>query len=225
MEQAKKQRLVGGIVLAALALILVPAFLDFSRNAVPEVQRQEMPQAPDARRMEVLPLEVWSSKEDPQVDPDNRIMTEPSPVAEPVAEAETDVIAKPAASTPEHKPVQKAATKPEPEQKVASEPAPKPTSKPTVASKPDSVKLPVVPEGSAAWVVQIGSFGDEPKAFALRDRLREAGHPVFIERGRSNNKLIYRVKVGPMLQKSEAERRKQQVAKLTKLDGLVMKYR
>ncbi len=209
MEQAKKQRLVGAIVLAALALILVPGIFDFSQNDTVKNQRQEIPDAPDTRRMEVLPLAVWSSRDDPQIDPANRIIDTPTPVAEPVVEVES-VTNQPEVKLPEKKP----------------EPKPQnPVSKPQSVAKPDSVKLPVVPEGAAAWVVQIGSFADEAKAFALRDRLRKADHPVFIERSRSKGKLIYRVKIGPMLQRDEALRRKQQVAKLTKLDGLIMKYR
>jgi len=213
MEHAKKQRLVGAVVLAALAVIVVPAILDFSRDSSSQVERRDIPDAPDAGQMEVLPLEVWSSKRDPQIDPDNRIMTDPTPVAEPVGEPES------APTVAESKP----APVPKSAPVVVAKPEPKPAPKPT--PKPDSTKVPVVPEGAAAWVVQVASFSDEPKAFALRDKLRKAKHPVFVERGRSNGKLIYRVKVGPVLQHSEAEQRKQQIAKLTKLNGLIMKYR
>ncbi len=204
MDQAHKQRLVGGIVLLALGLILVPTILDFSQDAPDPMAETRFPESPDVMKMAVLPLEVWSEPVDPQIDNTNRIVETPTPVKRESSKPVSDAVDKPAEPNVEQKPVQ--------------------VTKVERAPKLESAKKPSVSEGASAWVVQVASFSDEPKAFALRDRLRKAGHPAFIERGRSDG-VIYRVKVGPVLQRSEAERLKKQVDKETRLDGLVMKYR
>jgi len=198
MDQAHKQRLVGGIVLLSLALILIPTILDFSQDELGPKQREEMPEAPDVMKMEVLPLQIWSERIDPEVDSDSRIVETPS-VAKDSPKA-----AAPAAAVKSEK-------------KQEAKPA-------VVKVKPKPAPKAVVTKAVGAWVVQVASFSDEPKAFKLRDRLRKAGITCFIERGRGDAGLIYRVKAGPVLRKSEADQLKKQVSKLTKLDGLVMQH-
>lgn len=202
MEQAHKQRLVGGIVLLALGLILVPTILDFSQDTSDPMAEAQIPDAPDVMKMEVLPLEIWSEPVDPEIDSSNRIVEIPAVVNQKTVKLSS-----------EPKPT-------ESENKKAS------VAKKETVAKPvsDVVKEPAVPAGISGWVVQIASFSEEPKAFALRDRLRKAGYPVFIERGRKDG-VIYRVKVGPVLQRAEADHMKKLIAKQVKLDGLVMKYR
>lgn len=199
MDQAHKQRLVGGIVLLSLAIILIPTILDFSQDESAPVQREEMPDAPDVMKMEVLPLEIWSERIDPEVDSESRIVETPSVVKD------SSEVAAPA---------------------VVVKPEKKKESKPAVAKvEPKPAAKAVVTTGASAWVVQVASFSDEPKAFKLRDSLRKAGITCFIERGRNNAGPIYRVKAGPVLRKSEADKLKKKVDKQTKLDGLVMRYR
>ncbi len=198
MDQAHKQRLVGGIVLLSLAIILIPTILDFSQDDLTPVQREEMPEAPDAMKMEVLPLEIWSERIDPEVDGDSRIVEMPS------VEKVRSEAAVPAVVKPEKK---KAPTP------VVSKVEPKPAAKAVVTT------------GASAWVVQVASFSDEAKAFKLRDRLRTAGITSFIERGRNNSGLIYRVKAGPVIRKSEADSLKKQVDKQTRLKSLIMRHR
>ena len=208
MNPAHKQRLVGGIVLLSLAIILIPTILDFSQDELTPVQREVMPDAPDAMKMEVLPLEIWSERIDPEVDSESRIVETPSEISPSVVDG---VVAK---DKPEATAV--AAIKPEKKkapQPVVSKVEPKPVAKPVAAS------------GASVWVVQVASFSDEPKAFTLRDRLRKAGIASFIERGRNSSGRIYRVKAGPVVRKSEADRLKKQVDKQTKLDSLIMRHR
>ena len=205
MDHAHKQRLVGGIVLLSLALILIPTILDFSQDESAPAEREEMPEAPDVMKMEVLPLEIWSERIDPEIDSANRIVETPSVKKSAEKSTVAADTSKPAVAA---KPEQKKALKP-----VVSKAEPKPAPKP------------IVKNGASAWVVQVASFSDEPKAFKLRDRLRKAGITCFIERGRGDKGIIYRVKAGPVLRKSEADQLKKQVSKQTKLDGLVMQHR
>jgi DedD protein len=66
----------------------------------------------------------------------------------------------------------------------------------------------------------------ESKALKLRDRLRDADFSAFVERAtKPNGDAVYRVRVGPVLVRSEANKLKDKVKQEIKLDGLVMKYR
>jgi cell division septation protein DedD len=77
MDIAHKQRLVGGLVLLALGLILVPAILDFSQDKPDPMQSAKIPDAPETKDMEVLPLEVWSEPINPKVDNSEAIVEKP----------------------------------------------------------------------------------------------------------------------------------------------------
>lgn len=201
MDPAYKQRLVGGIVLGALALIIIPTVLDFSTDRRSNVDELEIPEGPDVMKMEVMPLDVWKHQEDPAVERQSKIIEVPEPK---VVDAKPKESAKPVADSKET-----AKTNPTPE------PAKTTTAKNT--SKPDS--------GASAWVVQVASLTVESKAFTLRDQLRTAGMPVFVERADTAKGTIYRVKAGPVLSHAEAEKIKKSVFKTTKLDGLVMRHR
>lgn len=54
------------------------------------------------------------------------------------------------------------------------------------------------------WVVQVASFSREANAVVLRDRLRDQGHAAFVEAGEADDKKVWRVRIGPMPEESEA---------------------
>ncbi len=74
----------------------------------------------------------------------------------------------------------------------------------------------------SAWVVQAGSFGDEQNALAVRDRLRRAGHPSFITI--SDDQTLFRVRVGPMTNQTQAATTRDDVVRLLGREALVTPY-
>ena len=74
----------------------------------------------------------------------------------------------------------------------------------------------------SAWVVQAGSFGDEQNALAVRDRLRRAGHPSFITA--TDDQTLFRVRVGPMTNQTQAAATRDDVAHLLGREALVTPY-
>ena len=225
MSPMQKQRLIGAVVLVALGVIIVPMLFDFSREGPVEMQAVDIPPAPDVMRMEVLPLDDWSQKADPGID-------KPEPVAV-VAESVAGAVESAEPIVPAAVPVEEVATEPPPS--VAKAPVAVPPVPPVV--KPAPVVVPVAPaltprapavakKGVVAegWILQIASLTVESKANDLRDRLRVAGHPVFIEYGKSAGSAIYRVKAGPVASRTAADDLKVQVKQKTGLDGLVMQY-
>lgn len=72
------------------------------------------------------------------------------------------------------------------------------------------------------WVVQVGSFSSEANADRLVDRLRQDSLSAYQEQVSNNNSVIYRVRVGPYLEREEAIRVNRQVSEKLSLDGVVM---
>ncbi|MET4728699.1 cell division septation protein DedD [Lysobacter enzymogenes] len=149
---------------------------------------------------------------------------------------------KPAALPPElPKPA-----KPEPAKPVAAKPAetkpaetkptakpaepPKPAeTKPVAAAKPEPAKpAPAKPEpakpaaAGTGFAVQLGAFGNAEEANKLRDRARAAGFSAFVEQVRTDKGTLNRVRIGPVVNRADADKLKGQVAaKLGIGDALV----
>ncbi|MEI2454244.1 MULTISPECIES: SPOR domain-containing protein [Lysobacter] len=159
-----------------------------------------------------------------------------SPPAKPAPlPAET---AKPVAAKPV--PAQPQPVKPEPAKPVASKPAEtKPASKPAetkpaetkpvaeakpVPAKPaDAAKPAPKPAASGTgFAVQLGAFGNVEEANKLRDRARAAGFSAFVEQVRTDKGTLNRVRLGPVVNRADADKLKAQVAgKLGVGDALV----
>lgn len=102
---------------------------------------------------------------------------------------------------------------------------------PLTATTPTSAGAPITdssgksPEvGVSAWAVQVGSFGQEANANALRDRLRKQGYASFVERIYGKSAVSYRVRVGPELDKKKADTLRDKLASREKLKGIVVRY-
>lgn len=92
-------------------------------------------------------------------------------------------------------------------------------------SKPAPVSDKKSTQPARAWVVQVASFSERKKALALRDRLRKGGYTAFVESLSSKAGVLYRVRVGPVVKRSEAEDLQKKIIKKFKLkDALVMAH-
>jgi DedD protein len=72
------------------------------------------------------------------------------------------------------------------------------------------------------WVVQVGSFSAAGNAEMLVERLRAEGLSAYQETVSSSGSTIYRVRVGPFLERDEAIRVDDLVGERLSLDGVVM---
>ncbi len=61
-------------------------------------------------------------------------------------------------------------------------------------------------EGISAWVVQVGSFSKLENAKKVEQDLQKGGFPAFVENVELNGKVLYRVLVGPEVDKKRAEK-------------------
>jgi cell division septation protein DedD len=92
------------------------------------------------------------------------------------------------------------------------------------AAKPTTVAAtkPATPAASGTgFAVQLAAFSKTADANALRDELRAAGFSAFTEAVNTDKGTLTRVRVGPVLNRAEADQLKAQVKSKVGLDGIV----
>lgn len=114
------------------------------------------------------------------------------------------------AATPPRAPIP--ATAPPPGATVAA--AKPPASKPPAAQPPAAA-------ASVGFAVQLGAFANADEAIRLRDRARAAGFAAFVEQVRTDHGVLSRVRIGPVVDRAEADRLRTQVAGKLGIDGIV----
>ncbi|WP_439821042.1 SPOR domain-containing protein [Pseudomonas sp. HLG18] len=216
LDKAYKQRMVGALVLVALAVIFLPML--FSRQ---DEQRQvivEAPAAPQAPAVAQIQMETVAVPE-PQVLPQ-----EPVPSDDEVAQqtAPAAPIA-PAAPTPAPAPVAKPVA-------VAPAPAPAPVAKPAAAptqpiaalsAKPDTTQSRVDANGlSVSWSVQLASLSSRASAESLQKTLRSQGYNAYIRSADGKNRVF----VGPLIERAEADRLRDLLSRQQNLKGFVVRF-
>ena len=80
------------------------------------------------------------------------------------------------------------------------------------------------PAPAEGFAVQIGALRTEADANALRDRARAAGFASYVERTGTANGTLWRVRVGPELQRANADRLKGEVKAKLGIDGNVVPH-
>ncbi|MCW1245721.1 SPOR domain-containing protein [Pseudomonas sp. SAICEU22] len=209
LDKAYKQRMVGALVLVALAVIFLPML--FSRQ---DEQRQvtvdapAAPQAPSVPPVQVEQVAVPEPQALPQepVPSDEELAQEPAAPAAPVAPAPT-VPSKPvAAPTP-----------------VPAAPAikPAPTQPITAATKPDTTQSRVDANGlSVSWSVQLASLTSRDSAEKLQKNLRSQGYNAYIRSADGKNRVF----VGPLIERAEADRLRDLLNRQQNLKGFVVRF-
>lgn len=77
---------------------------------------------------------------------------------------------------------------------------------------------------SDGWVVQVGSFTRETNALVLRDRLREADFEAFVQRTDTDGRTLWRVRIGPIATREEANRLSERLSDQRGEPTLVMSH-
>ena len=196
LDKGLKQRVVGALVLLALAIIFLPMLFtreDEMRQVV--VEAPVMPKPPAMPTVEVQPTEV----PEPQAeDADNAVQpAEVVPAQTPSA---------PIASLPAQ---QVQPTQPKaPAQPAVTRPAA------PAAQRLDSNNLPV------SWSVQLASLSSRARADELQKSLRSQGYNAYVRSFDGMNRVF----VGPVVERAEADRLRDQLGKQQKLNGFVVRF-
>lgn len=190
LDKGLKQRMVGALVLLALAVIFLPMLLsreDESRRVL--VDAPEMPAAPEMPNVEVQPVAV----PEPQLLPDEPVGPDAVQSLEPV---EAPSLEQPAVA-------------------AVPVPAAAPMAAPPVApSKLDANSLPI------SWSVQLASLSSSDGAQKLQKTLRSQGYNAYIRSVDGMNRVF----VGPLIERAEADRLRDQLNRQHKLNGFVVRF-
>ena len=213
LDKAYKQRMVGALVLVALAVIFLPML--FSRQ---DEQRQvtvEAPAAPQAPAMPQVQVEPVAVPE-PQALPQ-----EPVPSDDEVAQQESTAPVVPVAPAPVVKPVTPPPA-PAPAPALAAKPATAPA-QPIAAApgKPDTTQSRVDANGlSVSWSVQLASLSSRESAEKLQKTLRSQGYNAYIRTADGKNRVF----VGPLIERAEADRLRDLLNRQQNLKGFVVRF-
>ena len=197
VDRGLLQRIVGALVLVALAVIFVPMLFnreDAGRQVA--VDAPAMPKTPAAPVIETQPVEV----PEPEIEPfpeefeiiEERAVTEPDAPAKPIDPAPVLVEPKPA------------------------EPATVQAQSETSEEKRlDTANLPI------SWSIQLASLASRDNAEKLKKTLRSQGYNAYIRTADGMNRVF----VGPLVERVEASRLRDQLQRQQKLDGFVVRFK
>jgi DedD protein len=208
LDQSRKQRVVGAIVLLIAAVVILPILFD-GQGSYQLPLESRIPAAqpfPEVPRIEAVRPEIAADSDQLSFQPD----------AEPVDVA---VDASPAS------PVDATISAAEPTQPLAdAEPAPVPDS--LVTSVVPVVPPPVLdsdglPEG---WSVRLASFSSAANAQALVERLLSRGHRAYVRQISSSQGPLTAVFVGPGADRAAMLQLQRQLQEEFQLAGIVVRY-
>ncbi|BAQ73732.1 sporulation repeat-containing protein [Pseudomonas sp. Os17] len=213
LDNVYKQRMVGALVLVALAVIFLPML--FSREDEQRHVAVEAPPVPQASAMpqvQVEPVVVPEPKALPQ---------EPVPVEEPVVQQVAPSMPI-APSAPAVAPAPAVASKPVPKPAPAPAPAPTPApAQPIAAAKPDTSQSRIDANGlSISWSVQLASLSSREGAENLQKTLRSQGYNAYIRSAEGKNRVF----VGPLIERAEADRLRDLLGRQHNLKGFVVRF-
>lgn len=177
MNQALRQRILGLLVLVALASVLLPLVLDFGGDTkidtgshlppAPTIQPTPLPESASTEPQ--APTEPTSGASGAPGGP-QLFQLAPGEGAEGVSAAGSSATG-------------------------ATSPSATELSAKSIPEEPglDAKGLP------ASWVLQAGAFQDKTNAEELRDRLLKGGHRAFVQTSTAGGKATHRVFVGPKM--------------------------
>jgi len=206
-----KQRLIGAIVLVALAVIFIPMLLNGGRGEKGVSFGTNIPNKPSEQR-EVRVLQLHDMPQPPEKQDNGRALIDKDLTAPPPAgkgASQPDKADKPSTSS---------------ESASAGAPAPKSSTESATQTGQESSRNDADAQAPKGWAVQVGSFSHRKNALALRDRLRAKKFSAFVDAVHSDNGTVYRVRVGPEVRRADAEALQKRLAKHIKGKTLVVAH-
>ncbi|MEE4307512.1 SPOR domain-containing protein [Pseudomonas alliivorans] len=215
LDNVFKQRMVGALVLIALAVIFLPMLFTRQDESHPvQVDAPAAPQAPAGQQVQVEPVTVPEPQALPQepVPDEDDVAVSNQPPSMPIAPAPAPAAQAPAATAPP-------AVKPAPAPKSA--PAPATPAAPTAPAVAKAGPSGVDANGlSVSWSVQLASMSNRANADNLQKTLRTQGYNAYIRTADGVNRVF----VGPLIERAEADRLRDQLDKQQKLKGIVVRF-
>lgn len=202
MTSALKNRLVGTIIVVALAVIFLPDFLDGKKqtNREPFVSVPANPPKKPIVEPEPFPSERVAKAAVPAVEIEDETAIDDEPM---VSSRDEDSGAS-VTQAPKEKVFEE-------QDNLASQ---------TVIDNKDAAA-----DDDAGWVIQLGSFRHEKNVKALLAKLERAGYRAFSRKIQTSSGPLNKVFVGPDLDKNKLESALPHLKELTSLKGKVTTFK
>jgi len=195
MDRQLAQRMVGAACLLAVLVLVVPAILDGNPDSDALISR---PAVDDSMDLRTHTIHLDGEEREPPV---------PTPLQTPPvtdsAPRETDVPgpvepAPPAAPASTQSKGKTAATVPSAPPEAVREPVRDLSREPVTPAAPTPAK-------GGDWIVQLGSFSQRANADRLAADLKRKGFSVSVQQGGGASGSLFRVRAGPVADRSAAE--------------------
>jgi DedD protein len=206
MNSIVKQRLVGALVLIALGVVFWPIIF----VPTPNEESLQLPSMPARPEFDRTPIPTPTSR---RAEIEAQLPSLPDQGA--LAVAADVATALPAESSSENTQLQS--------QTMALKPAADldpPTPRTTAP-----VVRPVDEQGLAlAWVLQVATVSSESRAQSLLEQLKKRAYPAFIQQTKNGDKVLYRIKIGPKVERAKLDPIKAEVDALLKVNAVILRY-
>ena len=231
MENSLKQRIVGAVVLIALAVIFLPAVL-----------KEKTEQKTFESQIPAKPIELDKYQVDAETIAKNKQLSEKLDEIENAAESETENsviedeadtelaknnLAKSESAKSELAKFKSAETS----EKVSSDPTKQPKQKAPAQSKQPIDDKQQIKETlgeafkEAAWVIKVASFSNLDNARKMIAQLKQKGYKAYRRSGKNQQgKTVYRIYVGPYIEKSRASSQLDAVSALSQSKAMLMVF-
>jgi DedD protein len=232
LRRRARRRLIGAIVLALAAAVLLPLLLESEPKPLGDDVSIQIPPIDTGKF--INPLSPGAP--DPKVRSDGAVVSVPAPAVESSAAQSTEgndaTAASPSGSAPAASGVAPAPTptSPMPSPKAPETKPAAPESQPGASPTPTESKPDAKPAStdaksapaktSGAFVVQVAAFSDSYGARALVIKLKRGGFPGYTEAVATDKGTLHRVRVGPYTSRDVADSARARL-KAAGFDGVV----
>lgn len=218
MENSLKQRIVGAVVLIALAVIFLPAILKEKEQQEPFISK--IPPKPIETIPQELPADVVAKNKKVQ---DSLDQLEKSARKTKIESEEVKVDLNQEKNLTES--IADKSTKLQSADITKTEVESQKEIVPKGTSTQETIETIGTEFQEAAWIIQIASFSNKENAVSFVDKLKKAGHKTYRQDITTDkNKTIYRVYTGPYIRKEEAVKALKDVNEVSKLNGIIMVF-
>ncbi|HZJ81671.1 MAG TPA: SPOR domain-containing protein [Guyparkeria sp.] len=227
-----RQRLVGASVVVALAVLLLPLWLDGS--GIDSLRVQSVPEKPEVKGVERIEIpQPPSDSGEPLDNPPQSLFPDQTPI-EARSDEDDEAMRQAVEERASPAPAGEAATgqgSSTEEEKLAGAEEGATELQGTGSEEKSDEKISdesgaeaSLPKSSASgeFIVQLGSFSDERNAKALAESVESSGFDVFVTPLFSEQGTVWRVRVGPYANREQANEATERLRQRINRDGLVM---
>lgn len=217
MENSLKQRIIGAIVLIALAIIFLPAILKDKANSgtfeskIPAKPKELADYRVDTKKIDQL----VENQENDKKQPPNEISSESKQQVK-QQDAKTQEKKLSQSINPDKSANRK-------KKLVDSEKADNENNNSGITSPPEKSKISEKYQ-DAAWVVQVASFSRESNAKNMVSKLKASNYKAYRRKVISGSSKVYRVFVGPYIEKSDARKVLSDISKLSESSAILKPF-